>query len=142
MPPRCPVSFRRSGGSSVPKRLTAFVTDRSRGQVFSRSTSDGGDRDMNGKPASWPPSAIVLAVAGVLLIGTGLYFILIRPPLLPEDTRFMAITAAQLDAIRPRMEMWLTHVFRVMGGYVMATGVLAVTLAATSFRRHSLLAGL
>ena len=28
------------------------------------------------------------------------------------------------------------HVFRVMGGYVLATGVLAVTLAATAFRGH------
>src|SRR5207248_8737734 len=86
---------------------------------------------------SWPLSAIVLAIAGVLLVGTGLYFILIRPPLLPEDTRFLAISAAQLDAIKPRLEMWLTHVFRVMGGYVLATGILAVTLAVTSFRQHS-----
>ena len=30
--------------------------------------------------------------------------------------------------------MWLTQVFRVMGGYVLATGVLAIALSATSFR--------
>jgi hypothetical protein len=91
---------------------------------------------------SWPPSAIMLAIAGILLVGTGLYFILVRPPLLPEDIRFMAMSAAQLDAIRPRLEMWLTHVFSVMGGYVLATGILAVALAATSFRQHSLPAAL
>ncbi len=84
----------------------------------------------------WTPSSIVLIMAGVALIGVGLYFILLRPPLLPEDMRYMALPAAQLDILRPRLELWLTHVFRVMGGYVLATGVLAVTLAATSFRAH------
>ena len=48
----------------------------------------------------------------------------------------MALPKAQLDILRPRLELWLTHVFRVMGGYVLATGVLAVTLAATAFRAH------
>ena len=69
-------------------------------------------------------------------MGVGLYFILLRPPLLPEDVRYMALPAAQLDMLRPRLELWLTHVFRVMGGYVLATGVLTVTLAATAFRAH------
>ena len=45
-------------------------------------------------------------------------------------------------AVRPRMEPWLAHVFRVMGGYVLATGVLAITLATTSFRLHEWGAGL
>jgi hypothetical protein len=52
-----------------------------------------------------------------------------------EQIRFVT-RAAQLDILRPRLEMWLSHVFRVMGGYVVATGVLTVTLAATSFRAH------
>lgn len=84
----------------------------------------------------WTPSSIVLTMAGVCLIGVGLYFILLRPPLLPEDIRYMALPTAQLDILRPRLELWLTHVFRVMGGYILGTGVLAVTLAATSFRAH------
>jgi hypothetical protein len=84
----------------------------------------------------WTPSSIVLIMAGVALIGVGLYFILLRPPLLPEDIRYMALPAAQFDILRPRLELWLTQVFRVMGGYVLATGVLAVTLAATAFRAH------
>lgn len=83
---------------------------------------------------SWAPSSIVLATAGVTLIGTGFYFLLLRPPLLPEDIRYMALPPAQFD---PRLELWLTHVFRVMGDYVLATGVLIVTLAVTSFRQHS-----
>src|SRR6476620_6894393 len=84
----------------------------------------------------WTPSSIVLILTGVALIGTGLYFVVLRPPLLPEDVRYMGLPAAQFDILRPRLEAWLTHVFRVMGGYVSATGVLAVTLAATSFRAH------
>jgi hypothetical protein len=96
---------------------------------------------MRAESRTWPPSSIVLAVAGVLLVGTGLYFIVLRPPLLPEDTRFMDVAAAQLDPIKPQLQAWLTHVFRVLGGYILATGVLTVTLAATSFRQHSLAAG-
>jgi hypothetical protein len=92
---------------------------------------------MNARSTTWPPSSIILAVAGILLVGTGLYFIVLRPPLLPEDTRFMGVTAAQLDPIKPQLEAWLTYVFRVLGGYILATGVLMVTLAATSFRQHS-----
>jgi hypothetical protein len=81
-------------------------------------------------------------LAGITLVGTGLYFLVLRPPLLPEDVRYMSLNAEQLAAIRPRLEIWLTHVFRVMGGYILATGVLAVTLAATSFGRHEWGAGL
>ena len=91
---------------------------------------------VNHENKSWTPSSILLIMAGVTLIGVGLYFIFLRPPLLPEDMRYMASPAAQFDILRPRLEAWLTHVFRVMGGYVFATGVLAVTLAATSFRAH------
>ena len=91
---------------------------------------------MTGSAKPWTPSSIVLIMAGIALIGVGLYFIWLRPPLLPEDLRYMALPAAQLDVLRPRLELRLTHVFRVMGGYVLATGVLAVTLAATAFRAH------
>ncbi|WP_204349658.1 hypothetical protein, partial [Serratia marcescens] len=64
---------------------------------------------------------------------TELYFILVRPPLLPEDVRYMALPATQFDAVKQGLEAWLAHVFQVMGGYVLATGVLTITLAATSF---------
>jgi hypothetical protein len=85
---------------------------------------------------SWTLSSILLALAGTTLVVAGLYFVLLRPPLLPEDVRYMGLSAAELEAVRPRLEAWLTQVFRVMGGYVIATGVLTVTLAATSFRAH------
>lgn len=86
--------------------------------------------------SSWPPSAIPLFLAGITLVGTGLYFLLLRPPLLPEDLRYMGLNETQLIALRPRLEVWLTQVFRVMGGYILANDVLAVTLSATSFRTY------
>jgi len=85
---------------------------------------------------SWTLSSILLAAAGATLVITGLYFIVVRPPLLPEDVRFMALPAAQFDLLKPRLEPWLVHVFQVLGGYVLATGALTITLAATSFRAH------
>ena len=49
----------------------------------------------------------------------------------------MSLTSTEFQSIGPRLGSWLTHVFRVMGGYITATGVLTVALAATSFReRH------
>ena len=85
---------------------------------------------------AWPLSSILLIVAGVALSIVGLYFILVRPSLLPEDMRYMALPAAQLDAVRPQLETWLAHVFQVMGGYILATGLLAITLGATAYREH------
>lgn len=49
----------------------------------------------------------------------------------------MHLSAAELEAIGPRLAMWLTQVFRVLGGYALATGVLLISLALTAFRaRH------
>ena len=87
-------------------------------------------------PRFWTLSSILLAAAGATLVLAGLYFILVRPPLLPEDVRYMALPTAQFEAVKPQLESWLAHVFQVLGGYVLATGVLMITLAATSFRAH------
>lgn len=94
---------------------------------------------MRSKDTRWPVSMLLLALAGIVLIGVGCYFLFLRPALLPEDIRFMNLTAAELQSVGPRLAAWLTHVFRVMGGYVTATGVLTFTLAVTAFRqRHPL----
>lgn len=77
-----------------------------------------------------------LALFGVVLVGIGLYFIVLRPPLLPEDPRYVGMTLAQIRAAVPGLENWLQKVFWVMGGYIMATGVLLIHLAATAFRRR------
>ena len=89
---------------------------------------------MRGKEVRWPVSAILLALSGIMLIGVGCYFLFPRSALLPEDIRYMQLTSAELQSVGPRLASWLSHVFRVMGGYVMATGVLALALAVTAFR--------
>jgi hypothetical protein len=91
---------------------------------------------MRGKETGWPASAILLALSGILLIGVGGYFLFLRPALLLEDIRYMQLTPAELQSVGPRLVLWLNHVFRVMGGYVAATGVLALTLAVTAFRER------
>ncbi len=85
---------------------------------------------------AWTLSSILLTGSGILLIGIGIYFVLLRPSLLPEDIRFMNLTPAEVQSVGGKLGSWLVHVFRVMGGYIAATGVLAITLAATSFRDH------
>ncbi|WP_257169659.1 hypothetical protein [Bradyrhizobium sp. SRS-191] len=91
---------------------------------------------MRKEAARWTLSSLLLVGSGVLLIGVGLYFLFVRPSLLPEDVRFMKLTPAELQLVGDRLGSWLLHVFRVMGGYIVATGVLAVTLATTSLRDH------
>ena len=79
-------------------------------------------------------STWMLAACGVWLVGLGLYFILLRPPLLPEDPRFMGTTLAQIRADVPGLENWLKRVFTVMGGLMAGAGVLTVFVATTTMR--------
>jgi len=67
----------------------------------------------------------------------GAYLLLLRPPLLPEDVRYMELSSTQLASVRPELELWLCQVFRVMSGYILATGVLTVGSAATVYGGHS-----
>ena len=74
-------------------------------------------------------SSWLIASCGVWLIGLGLYFIAVRPPLLPEDTLFVGATAVQIQAAVPGLNGWLKRVFAVMGGFMAGTGVLTVFVA-------------
>jgi hypothetical protein len=89
----------------------------------------------------WPISSILLIMFGTGLLAVGAYFLVLRPPLLPEDVRYLGASEAQLEAVVPRLAPWLTQLFRVLGGYVSATGILSIALAATSFRSHHCVAG-
>jgi hypothetical protein len=85
-------------------------------------------------PARSNMSSVLLAAAGAIIIGMGAYFMFLRPPLLPEDFRYLRTTPEQLQMIAPRLTAWLTSVFRVVGGYMAGSGILTVYVAATSFR--------
>ena len=74
-----------------------------------------------------------LALGGLILIGLGLYFIFLRPPLLPEDLRYIGTTLVQIQSTLPGLQVWLSRVFGVLGGYMIATGLLTVYVSVTSF---------
>lgn len=66
-------------------------------------------------------------------MGFGLYFIFLRPPLLPEDLRFMGTSVTTIQASFPGLLMWLRRVFLVLGGFMFTTGVLTCYLSLSSF---------
>ena len=87
---------------------------------------------MNTVSARTPPhhaASWMLAGCGLWLVALGLYFIFLRPPLLPEDTRFMGSSVAEVRSALPGLERWLRRVFTVMGGFIAGTGVLTVFVA-------------
>jgi hypothetical protein len=83
-----------------------------------------------------PYSSTLLTVCGIILMGMGLYFALMRPELLPEDIRYIGLSSEQLQATAPGLLNWLDRVFWVMGGYVFTTGILTCYIAQTAFRER------
>lgn len=74
-------------------------------------------------------SGKLFALCGIWLVALGTYFVFLRPALLPEDPRYIG---SSLEAIRlavPGLERWLRHVFNVMGGFMIATGVMTTLVA-------------
>jgi len=78
----------------------------------------------------------LLTACAVWLVGLGIYFIALRPALLPEDTRFMGATLEQLRKAAPGLESWLRIVFTVMGGYMVGAGVLTLGLVRIAMPRR------
>ena len=74
-------------------------------------------------------SSWMFIACGVWLVALGVYFIILRPPLLPEDSRFIGTTLEQLRLAAPGLENWLQKVFIVMGGFMSGAGVLTVLVA-------------
>ena len=74
-------------------------------------------------------STIVFIACGVWLIGLGLYFIFLRPALLPEDFRYVGTSAREIQSALPGLEGWAHRVFTVMGGFMMGAGVLTIFVA-------------
>jgi hypothetical protein len=81
-----------------------------------------------------PYSSAALAFAGFLLMLMGLYFMFIRPALLPEDFLFIQASLFKIENSLPRLVPWIQKVFWVLGGYVFATGLLTLFISQTSFR--------
>ena len=74
-------------------------------------------------------SGRVFAACGLWLMALGVYFLILRPSLLPEDPRFMGASLETLRAAAPGLERWLNLVFNVMGGFMIAAGSLTALVA-------------
>ena len=74
-------------------------------------------------------SMFVFLACGIWLIGLGLYFLFLRPPLLPEDLRYMGTSPGEIQAAIPGVQRWLHRVFTVMGGFMTGAGVLTILVA-------------
>ncbi len=70
-------------------------------------------------------------------MGIGLYFIFLRPPLLPEDARYMDASLTGIQVAAPSLFRWLQKVFWVMGGYIFTNGLLTIYIAFSSFRARA-----
>ena len=84
-----------------------------------------------------PYYASCLTLGGLLLAGMGMYFIFLRPSLLPEDLQYMNTTLSVIQNNTPDLSAWLQKVFWVMGGYIFTTGLLTMYVALTSFRTRT-----
>ncbi|CAN5429076.1 hypothetical protein BH09BAC3_BH09BAC3_06830 [soil metagenome] len=84
-----------------------------------------------------PYSASFLTLSGFLLIALGIYFIFLRPPLLPEDQRYVGSTLSEINGSIPALSLWLQKVFWVMGGYVLTSGLFTLYFAKTSFHTRT-----
>ena len=87
-------------------------------------------KTMNSTSKNRHVSAWMLIACGVWLVVLGFYFMLIRPPLLPEDLRYMGTSLAQVRTTLPGLENWLARVFTVLGGFMAGAGVLTIFVAA------------
>ena len=84
-----------------------------------------------------PYSVSFLSLGGILLIGMGIYFTFLRPPLLPEDLLYMKTSLLGVQNNIPDLVAWLQKVFWVMGGFIFTTGLLIIYIAQTTFRTRT-----
>jgi hypothetical protein len=79
---------------------------------------------MGNQPPKRSAAQWLFAACGVWLVGLGLYFVFVRPPLLPEDVRYMGADPEAVRVALPGLAAWLGKVFAVMGGFMAGAGVL------------------
>jgi len=85
--------------------------------------------------ASW-----ILTVCGAAMVLIGAFFVAARPPLLPEDARYMRTTVGAIVGVVPELSSWLRRVFWVLGGlrrhHGAARGVRVQDWCGNGQRRH------
>jgi hypothetical protein len=85
-------------------------------------------------------AAWLFGAGGVLLVGIGAFFVFVRPPLLPEDLRFLGRSGSEIDQFVPQLRKWLRRVFVVLGGHALTVGGLTIFVAATAVRQGEIAA--
>lgn len=70
-------------------------------------------------------ASMLSVLLGLLTIVTGLYFALLRPPMLPED---IVRTGISPDVLPTAFSQWLSIVFRTWGGFMVGFGVLLASV--------------
>jgi hypothetical protein len=78
----------------------------------------------------------MFSACGVWLIALGIYFIFVRPSLLPEDYHFLGVNIIDVQKHLPRLSEWLQHVFTVMGGFIAGCGILVLFMATRVLPQH------
>ena len=89
-------------------------------------TAPNGERSVRGRSSF---AHLAFSLCGASMVALGLYFVFLRPPLLPEDLRYFGVTLTELESVAPQLLPWLRQVFTAMGGYIFATGVLTTFVA-------------
>ena len=74
-------------------------------------------------------SMFVFSACGIWLIALGLYFMFLRPSLLPEDLRYMGTSLGEIQSTLPGLAGWMHRVFTVMGGFITGAGLLTILSA-------------
>lgn len=86
----------------------------------------------------WPVrsriAAGLLLVVGILVMGIGAYFAILRPAFLPEDLRFIGGGAPETLLPSGGTASWIRQVFVVLGGYAFATGLYTAHAAVVAIR--------
>ena len=75
----------------------------------------------------------MLVLGGLLVVAMGIYFVLLRPALLPKDLGYMGSTLQNAKKNIPGLLSWLQKVFWVMGGYIFTTGLLIIFMHSRLF---------
>ena len=74
-------------------------------------------------------STLIFIACGIWMIGLGLYFMFLRPSLLPEDLRYMGTSLGEIQSATPGLQRWLHRVFTVMGGFMTGAGMFTILIA-------------
>ncbi|WP_293680966.1 hypothetical protein [uncultured Phenylobacterium sp.] len=82
-------------------------------------------------------AAALFGVWAAYQMGLGAYFAAFRPPLLPEDLRFLGANAPSRMMEPPGLERWLDLIFLVLGGQMAALGMLLAAVALRLARREA-----